>query len=104
MSNQNALRDFYGTAAEFFELVSELWSDYGVVRRTDEPLRVVFEFVTGGWSENERLIGEVSEAFASVVFHSAWRKGGWYEYSVTGGLAEMTGYWGRGAAEFGASR
>ena len=62
----------------WFEFVEAAWSDYGRVRRDGWTI----DFVTGGWSGNEQLIGAMH---ANVAWSLCWEsshRGGLHRFEI----------------------
>jgi hypothetical protein len=78
-----ALETFEGSPEDYIkELVSTL-PTYGKASLREEPDEYVLVLTTGGWSGCEEVVSTVSDTMFSFLFHTAWKRGGWFEYRVS---------------------
>ncbi len=66
---------------ECINIIIKHWNtDYGTFNIQEESESITLELTTGGWSENEEIISELSE----TMFWSFWweesKRGGYYKF------------------------
>lgn len=72
---------------EFFECVSiieKYWNqEYGTFDIEGKEGIIILELTTGGWSENEELINELSNTMFWFLWWQESKRGGYYKFKYT---------------------
>lgn len=72
---------------EFFECVSiieKYWNqEYGTFDIESKEGIIILELTTGGWSENEELINELSNTMFWFLWWQESKRGGYYKFKYT---------------------
>jgi len=70
--------------------IEEMWNkDYGTFKLTHISSDVkVLELTTGGWSENEEIINQLSDTFFWFLWWQESHRGGYYKFVYTGGIVD----------------
>lgn len=59
------------------DLLNNYWdSDYGAIRQNGNEI----ELITGGWSENEEIIKDLSNTMFWFLFWQESKRGGYYKF------------------------
>jgi hypothetical protein len=95
------LKTFQGTPREFLEFMGSIWRNGAgwsleEVPHDSRPNTTEHKaaFITGGWSGCEEVQSVVEGTVFSTFFYSAWRRGGYHEYRVSGDQIDSKGFFG----------
>lgn len=68
---------------ESINIVMQHWNtEYGTISIQEEMESIILELTTGGWSENEKFIDELSETMFWVLWWQESKRGGYYKFII----------------------